>query len=89
MIPPSRGFLLKLVFVMKATKSLSEKFSGPKGNPGTRKMEQRQIILHFFLPPDEQPPKAVHPGVRALDVSTTILLSRHCLLWACRIIKLL
>jgi hypothetical protein len=32
---------------MPLPKSLSEKFSGPKGDPGTRKMEQRQIVLSY------------------------------------------
>jgi hypothetical protein len=52
--------------VKRTTKSLSEKFSGPKGDPGAREMQQREIVFHLLLPPDEQPPKAVHPGMRAL-----------------------
>jgi hypothetical protein len=30
-------------------------------------MEHGQIVRYFLLPPDEQPPKTVHPGVRAFD----------------------
>jgi hypothetical protein len=52
---------------IEITKSLSEKFSGPKSDPGARDMHQRKIVLHLLLPADEQPPKAVHPGVRTLD----------------------
>src|SRR5918999_982384 len=50
----------------KCAKSLSEKFSGPKGDPGAGEMQQREIVFHLLLPPDEQPPTAVHPGMRAL-----------------------
>ena len=29
-------------------------------------MQQRQIVLHLLFPPNEQPTKAVHPGVSSL-----------------------
>jgi hypothetical protein len=48
-----------------STKNLSEKFSGSKGDPGTGEMQQGEIVFTLLLPPDEQPSKAVHPGVRA------------------------
>jgi hypothetical protein len=35
--------------------------------PGTGKMEHRQVVLGLLLPTDQEPAKAVHPGVRALD----------------------
>src|SRR5215216_1318641 len=47
-------------------KSLSEKFSSPKGDPGTCERQQGHIIVHLLLPADEQPAKAVPPGVRPL-----------------------
>ena len=45
--------------------------AAPKGDPGTRNMEQRQIVLHF-LPANEQPSKAVHSGVCALLRSNAV-----------------
>ena len=30
-------------------------------------MNHRQVVLLILLPPDEQPSKAVHPGMRPLD----------------------
>jgi hypothetical protein len=40
-------------------------------------MEPCQIVLNLLLPPDEPPPKAVHPGVRALHDPASCPVARH------------
>src|SRR5262245_52061989 len=42
-------------------------------------MQKREIVAHFLVPADQHAPEAIHPTMRALDVSTIILSSRHCL----------
>jgi hypothetical protein len=37
-------------------------------------MQKPQIVAHFLVPADQHAPEAIHPTMRALDVSTTILL---------------
>jgi hypothetical protein len=48
-------------------------------NIGTGQMQKRHIVPHFLVPADQDTPEAIHPAVRALDVSTIMLSSRHCL----------
>jgi hypothetical protein len=56
------GFLSKR---LANDKSLSENVGGMPGNSGTGEMDECQSIVGLLLPADEQPAKAIHPGMGA------------------------
>jgi hypothetical protein len=51
--------------------------AGPKADPGTRHMQQRAVVLHLLLPPDEPPSQPVHPRVGTLHHPAACPLARH------------
>src|SRR5436309_15432289 len=51
----------------EGTKSLSEKFSSPKSNPGTSEMNEGEIVLGLLVPTGQETTKTIHPGMGSFD----------------------
>ena len=56
---------------MIATKSLSNNPAGAESNPGASEMQHSHIVLHFFLPADQQTPEPVQPAVGSFHYPAT------------------
>jgi hypothetical protein len=60
-----------------STKSLSEKSSGAKDDPGAGEVEHRFVVFNFLLPANQQPAKTIQPGLRAFHQPSAVPVARN------------